>query len=1174
MLHISSYVQINNRCSVPFSLSLLGPNSETHEIGTCRATLPSSLKASFASVSSRASKDGTISKPSTNFSIPCNLLASFVREWQSRSASRALQLVFAPNISGTSEGLFGVLDIGAILRELDQLGNETRKTRTLVTCRSQSMGASIDPFVFQVVTEVMLVGKEDLSIDVFLEPRVTIENNLPLTISLRTPMPHTFSASKKEPTSKEETTEYYLEPSGFIEVFTPGPSIAVATKPFDSPVSGTPLDWMEGGWIDLPLAPEFRLPEPLGCIFPFVRNISQPGNLAVSGSEFFISEGTASVAAFLSARESHKSNDEKNGAFEAGSGDGVEMLVPRVDLLERRTFNITACFYAVDHTGSLQFEQFVPPSGQHRRQSSENAARRLSGKRFSISKSADDALPFSVFVSSRHDRRISLLPTSNVPIRLVEMTMDGDDGVRKSMVSHSQKYSGASCSLHCFAFSNTFSFQPFLVDDIAIGSGGIDSTPILWADSVPSGYFAFRALISDYQSEIHFVPEYMIFNGSTDVVVVKERGMPELIIEPGKAVPLRVIPREKGVDLSVNFIELGCLSRFMSVGELGLKVALLYSQAGSVMASSCLQTVIDTQGASRVVVKIGAVKLSSSVEDKSMSALGKFENDFVRFRIRWTELRFTLNEAKEMRKAASASDVFETALHRIRDMRSPRNAKEGDRDNPIDDSRHSAAHRNTVRMFQQAVATFALQRFTLDYQRIFKDESGEQQAGNIHLSPERAQFSVIAHNLRIRDETPGCKYPIIFDSPSQANFLDLCIRVRGPADADLVTIDLFDLHLAYAKGVSDQITVNTSEDFVWKLVDLANRILAASGELAGFTLKLEEDEEHGGYSVSMVPTATTFKDSVQYTPPKGDTLYDIKMVRVSPFTLVVTFRRNPQKTRYKKVRNVRGSNLMNYFMQRLKFTIEQAELNFARYENHNMKGPLDRLIEALSAVYLSRMKFKLVSLITAASLQDWKYLASREVGDDEFVEGDILRATGNLAGMTAGHIFSKVGKGLGSGVKRLSYAVGDGIESSTELIGAKQVGTGVNSVVRGVGDGVGHTITGVGSGAGKVFKGAGQGIGHVIGGVTGGALMVGKGIGKGITTGDGKAVVSGITQGASSVGNGVGKGVESAVMGAADGVLSAGQGLFSGIKNVGKGIGGAFQGQSPKRKPGRKSGRR
>lgn len=637
--------------------------------------------------------------------------------------------------------------------------------------------------------------------------------------------------------------------------------------------------------------------------------------------------------------------------------------------------------------------------------------------------------------------------------------------------------------------------------------------PIYWADMQPSGYFAYRKLLNEHQSEIHIIPEYVIFNGSNDAVLVKERGKPEIIIEAGNTAALRVATREQGLELSITFVELGCRTAYHSVEKLGMKVAIINSQSGSPMGSVCMQTIIDTQGDSHVVVKIGDVKFGALTAYQSSEASSMFKDDFIRFRVRWTELRLTLNEARII-KRSNKSARFESALHRIRGMSiSPQ--KKTSPGAPLTttsvSSPTSEESKNAVRLFQQAVTTIAFSRFTVDYQRIFKEEATAQsQRSTASISPERAQLSVIVHNFQIRDERPNSQFPIVFDSSSNTSFLDLCIRtsqlvvsvlflekqsthpasflpisplllcsnflvsatirppllifrpvgIRGPSDADIVKVDLFDLNLAHADGVSDKIVLNTSEDFVWNLFDLTNRILAASGELAGFALKLEEDEGHGGFIVSIVDSDNNHQDEAKYTTPKSDKLYNINLARVSPFTVLVTFKRNPEASRYKKVQKVKGANLMNYFMQRLKFTIERAELKFGRYEERSLNGPPDRLFESLCAVYLSRMKFKLVTLITAASLQDWKYLAARDGGDDEFVEGDLLRATGNLGGRAAHHVLKKLGRGLGDGVSGLSHSIGAGIETTTGRIGARKLGVGVNSVVSGVGDGVGNTIAG------------------------------------------------------------------------------------------------------------------
>jgi vacuolar protein sorting-associated protein 13A/C len=479
----------------------------------------------------------------------------------------------------------------------------------------------------------------------------------------------------------------------------------------------------------------------------------------------------------------------------------------------------------------------------------------------------------------------------------------------------------------------------------------------------------------------------------------------------------------------------------------------------------CIQTVIDTHGDARLVVKIGDIKtgaLSSRTPSEQQSL---FSGDFFRCRVRWTELQLILNEVQEEQSAHwSVSKAVATALT----PRSPDRESVSSRSSSTGTSGGSGSkpliHRERtsqdIGIQQQPVATLIFSRFTFDYQRVFKD-SAIQSSTNVMMSPERSQISLMVHNVQIKDLTPDSPFPMVFDSTSNVSFLDLCVRVRGTLDADLVQVDLFDLNLAHTNGKSETMILTTSEDYVWRILDLTNRIIAASGDFAGVVLKLEEDKEHGGFIVKIEDSRQSLqKDEIKYTPPKSDTLYDVTLARVSPFSLLVSFRRNPHSTRYKKMQNTRGATLMNYFTQRLKFTIDRAELNFARYEDRTLKGPPDRLVEKLVAVYFSRMKFKLVTLLSAASLQDWKFLAARDTGDDEYVEGDILRATGNLAGKSANLVFKRVGQGLGTGVSGFSRAVGNTIENSTERIGAGRVGAGVNSVVTGVGDGVGDTLTG------------------------------------------------------------------------------------------------------------------
>jgi hypothetical protein len=100
------------------------------------------------------------------------------------------------------------------------------------------------------------------------------------------------------------------------------------------------------------------------------------------------------------------------------------------------------------------------------------------------------------------------------------------------------------------------------------------------------------------------------------------------------------------------------------------------------------------------------------------------------------------------------------------------------------------------------------------------------------------------------------------------------------------------------------------------------------------------------------------------------------------------------------------------------------------------------------------------TLLTATSIDEWKQLAGRDDGKDSYVEGDILRMGGNLAGKSAGYIVKQVGKGIGSTLKTGTSELGRGIQNVTEVMGIGAVGAGVNSLVSGLGEGVSSTVEG------------------------------------------------------------------------------------------------------------------
>jgi len=117
-------------------------------------------------------------------------------------------------------------------------------------------------------------------------------------------------------------------------------------------------------------------------------------------------------------------------------------------------------------------------------------------------------------------------------------------------------------------------------------------------------------------------------------------------------------------------------------------------------------------------------------------------------------------------------------------------------------------------------------------------------------------------------------------------------------------------------------------------------------------------------------------------------LFSVRAARVSPVLLLVSFKRQPQMSRYTAVHKVTGAKLVHYFTTRLKFTLENAEVRFPGYLQKNIRGPPDRLIEIIKAFYFSHLKRQLLFLLTAASLDDWRELAGRDGGNDNYVEGE------------------------------------------------------------------------------------------------------------------------------------------------------------------------------------------
>lgn len=356
----------------------------------------------------------------------------------------------------------------------------------------------------------------------------------------------------------------------------------------------------------------------------------------------------------------------------------------------------------------------------------------------------------------------------------------------------------------------------------------------------------------------------------------------------------------------------------IKVDSLGIKICVVRSTSdGSPIGSVAIQTVIGSRD-SRLVIKVGAIKYGGSTAMANGSSIGSstpeetFADDFFRFRIRWSEMEVTLIDTQRAMGGSYEDNrqALETAL---RDEISPLQNNPA----PLDNHGSSAAS-----LPYKNVARFLLHRFTVDYQRIFKDEETGSTGTNATLSsPERTQLAIIVHSVRITDCDPNAVSPTVLESSSNSHFFDLCIRTRGSHSADLVKVDLIDLNMAFSNGNTDCIVINTGEDFLWRLFDVASRTIDATAALAGVDIHLEWDEEKGTFIVSTIETVAIGDrqelDSMEtYRPPQSDKMYDVRTARVSPISLLVSFKRQPSLSRYQLVKGVRGAKLMNYVTTR------------------------------------------------------------------------------------------------------------------------------------------------------------------------------------------------------------------------------------------------------------------
>ena len=790
VLHLSSHVEMHNSSSIPFRIAVIG-DERVHDLGVVNKS--EKRKSSVRDGSQSLLKESEDLMTHSVFGLPAQLLRSFTVD-----TSETLCIQVSPVLEGSDNtGLVGMFNFPPLER-LVEIATSGQSRRVIeVACSPSSRATHGNSLTANICLKVSLVSDAQPFVELFIEPRAILKNRLPVSIIMRTPMPHTFMSSDSAIDHEHSCEElddpnhksHQLKPLESVEVFTPGPSIAVSMRCADPPIGGTSTGWVVGDYIDIPI--RGRLPEPVSCRFPFqTKSIERYESLRSvggrsSGSDFYVLEAEDVTP------------DLKK------TGEASHMPADSGDI---RTVVFMVCNYAIDHTGNLLFEKVLPRSNNDLRDLKSINSSSLVG-----------SPPYSAFSSAHHRRRVSLLPDSNSYIRLVKLTMDGDEGMKRSI--------------------------PFRIEDCSL-TEGIDAMPIMWGNTAPSGYFAYRHLTAE-GSELHVVPEFVIFNGSEHHQIwIKQLGTQQpILLEPSKISPI-LRDRNNSIVVQFDIPSINGLTGPVQIDKVGLRICVIKSKdTGEPLGSLAVQTVTGARD-SRLVIKIGALNFRESESNIERSS-GLFTHDFVRFRVRWTEMRVTLKDTEE------ANEKYEENRTAIRKYLEHHKVNSVELEKKLSEARHdyNVEVGKKEKTFPD-VAQILFHRFTVDFQRIFKEDEQKAQGMTIPSS-ERAQFSVVVHNVRITDCSPNTESAVVFDSMSDKSFFDICVRTRGPLNADLIRVDLCDLNLAYGDGKAEKIVVNTGEDFVWRLLDIANRTMLATADLAGVDLDLKWDEKAGKFSVTV-----------------------------------------------------------------------------------------------------------------------------------------------------------------------------------------------------------------------------------------------------------------------------------------------------------------------------------
>ena len=718
-----------------------------YEVGVCKST-SSLVESTQQNLVPYDLKEGTLSKESRRMGVRFSNMSKLVKTWTETKKGQ-LTLRFYPDFGAGAESsnIYGDLVVETKHERISQAENHTIRFRSDVLCGpGGKVDETVDTFVFQASVKLQLIGDLKLVSSFILEPRAQLVNTMPVHITVLSGGGYVFSSNmQNNPPTKVKV--HQLAPGRKMEIFSPGNTLPVKIRCSEQPLKGTPTG-ITSEWIQIPFS---GLDTPLMSFFPFAIEESHSFSTTL-GNEFFIAEANNYLPDFFLERINDDTRKDESRDFKNPKRVGPP------------TYLITVGNYGVDHTRNILFEQLVSKS-----------------KRLFKAASTKKSFPMSSFGEQDRGQTISLLPTAEIPIRIIQRGPS-----QKELTS-----------------------ATFRIEELSMTEGGAQATPLLWANGSESGYYAYRKLVSSFQSELHVIPEFLVFNGSkSHHVTVKQQSCPNVVkIGPNETAPVFISNRDKGLPLSFHYDDIGGATKVLRLEELGIHIELVRTSHGNSLGSLAIQTSLGSSD-SRLLIKLSEVGQIEQEKPKNpVDLLPGFVDDNMRLRVHAEQFAVTLNQAKAINGDSDGVGILEHAGG------TPETSSLSKSPLPKHKNRSNTRHSNFPSA-ESPICTIILKNAVYDIQKLFKEK--QELLGESDV-PERCQLSFIVHDFKIMDETPNSPFPIVFGYTGENRFLDFCVRTKGPLYANTVKIDLYDLVLAHP-GKSEKsdgyFFFQTSEEFV------------------------------------------------------------------------------------------------------------------------------------------------------------------------------------------------------------------------------------------------------------------------------------------------------------------------------------------------------------------------